>query len=89
MPGRGHRDRNDMENIMITPRSAQRRIVIAGFFQGVGRLARPLAAIAIIAATLYAMPRREGAGFAMSVPPGASFVASGSAARLEPPILTR
>jgi hypothetical protein len=51
----------------------ERRIVMTRFFQGFGQFVKPPAAVALIAAALYAAPSRDGTGW---VAPTAS--ASGS-----------
>jgi hypothetical protein len=51
----------------------ERRIVMTGFFKGFGQVVRPLAAVALIAATLLAAPPRDGTGW---VAPTASVAGS-------------
>jgi hypothetical protein len=41
----------------------ERRIVMTGFFMGFGQVVKPLAAVALIAAALYAAPSRNGTGW--------------------------
>jgi hypothetical protein len=42
----------------------ERGIVMTGFFKRFGQVVKPLAAAALIAATLYAAPSRDGTGWA-------------------------
>ena len=41
----------------------ERGAVMTGFFKGFGKLIKPLVAIALIAAALYAAPSRDGTGW--------------------------
>jgi hypothetical protein len=51
----------------------ERRAVMTGFFKGFGKLAKPLVAVALIAAAVYAAPSRDGTGW---VAPTASVAGS-------------
>jgi hypothetical protein len=51
----------------------KRRIAMTGFFKGCGQVVKPLAAVALIVATLYAAPSRNGTGL---VAPTASVAGS-------------
>jgi hypothetical protein len=41
----------------------ERRIMLTGFFKGLGQIVKPLVAVALVAAALYAAPSRDGTGW--------------------------
>jgi hypothetical protein len=59
----------------------ERRIVMTGCFKGVGQIVKPLAAVALIAAALYAAPSRDGTGW---VAPSASVAGSNKVSLIYP-----
>jgi hypothetical protein len=59
----------------------ERRIVMTGCFKGVGQIVKPLAAVALIAAALYAAPSRDGTGW---VAPTASVAGSNKVGLIYP-----
>ena len=59
----------------------ERRAVMTGFFKGLGKLVKPLVAVALIVAAVYASPSRDGTGW---VAPTASVAGSNKVSLVYP-----